>query len=63
MLTDPDDVLMVTAASPCAMSSADIEDADIPVKFEPSPLNVVAARVPDTVKVPFAKVIRSASSA
>ena len=58
----PEDVLMFTAASPWLTSSALIEDADIPVKFDPSPENVVAARVPETVRVPFAKFTRSVSS-
>ena len=58
----PEDVLMLTAASPWLISSALTEDADIPVKFEPSPENVVAANVPETVRVPFAKFIKSVSS-
>ena len=58
----PEEVLMFTAASPWLTSSALIEDADIPVKFDPSPENVVAARVPATVSAPFAKFMRSVSS-
>ena len=63
ILIAPEDVPIVTAALPWLMSSARIDDADIPVRFEPSPVKVVAARVPETVRVPFAKVIRSVSSA
>ena len=55
-------VLVVTAASPVAISSDLIEFADTPVIPEPSPVNVVAASVPATVTVPSDKVTRSISS-
>ena len=58
----PNEVVMLTAASPWDISSDLIEDADIPVKFDPSPEKVVAANVPETVRVPFARFIRSVSS-
>ena len=55
-------VLIVTAASPAAISSDLIELADTPVIPEPLPVNVVAASVPATVTVPSDKVTRSVSS-
>ena len=63
MLTPPKDVVIETAALPWPISSAKIEDADMPVNPEPSPVIAVAATVPATVKVPFERVIRSVSSA
>ena len=43
------------------MSSDFISEAVIPVKPEPSPVTVVAATVPATVRVPFDRVIKSVS--
>ena len=55
-------VVMVTAASPTAISSDLIALAETPVIPEPSPVKVVAATVPSTVTVPFDKVIKSVSA-
>ena len=61
-LIAPVEVLIVTAASPAAISSDMIELADTPVIPEPSPVNVVAASAPATVTVPSDKVTKSVSS-
>ena len=61
-LIAPVEVLIVTAASPAAISSDLMEFADTPVIPEPSPVNVVAATVPSTVTAPFDKVIKFVSS-
>ena len=49
----PVDVVIFIAASPAAISSPFIDDADRPVSPEPSPVTAVAANVPSTVKLPL----------
>ena len=58
----PEEVLIVTAASPSVMSSDFIDEADILVSPDPFPVTAVAANVPAIVNVPLDTVMRSSSS-
>ena len=57
ILTAPDEVLKVTAASPWVKLSEANDPAGTPVNAEPSPLNELAVTVPVVVKFSLLKLI------